>query len=155
MKKQRCEEGQGLVEFALILPILLLTTLLFLYLAQLFHTWSGLQAGAVAGARHASDTGSLSGVEDVVRKTLAAHTVDPADVDIEATALNSFEREIPTEFLGEQVMAALRKMDQVAYVRFASVYREFKDVTEFVSVLNELNQVIRGSGGKGEQDQSS
>ena len=88
MKKQRREEGQGLVEFALILPILLLTTLLFLYFAQLFHTWSGLQAGAVAGARHASDTGSLSGVEDVVHKTLATHTLDPADVEIEATALN-------------------------------------------------------------------
>lgn len=73
---------------------------------------------------------------------------------IEAAALKSFEREIPTEFLGEQVMVALRKIDQVAYVRFASVYREFKDVTEFENVLNELNQVIRGSGGKGDQDQS-
>jgi transcriptional repressor NrdR len=71
---------------------------------------------------------------------------------IEAESLNSFEREIPTEFLGEKVMAELRKMDQVAYVRFASVYREFKDVTEFVSVLNELNHVIRSGGGKSEQD---
>ncbi len=88
MKRQSRERGQGLVEFAQILPILLLTTLLFLYVAQLFHTWSGLQAGAVAGARHASDTGSLVGVEDVVRETLAAHAVDPADVEIEATALN-------------------------------------------------------------------
>ncbi len=72
---------------------------------------------------------------------------------IEAEALNNFEREIPTEFLGERVMSALRKIDQVAYVRFASVYREFKDVTEFVNVLNELNHVIRSGGGKGEQDQ--
>jgi transcriptional repressor NrdR len=72
---------------------------------------------------------------------------------IEAEALNTFEREIPTEFLGEKVMSELRKIDQVAYVRFASVYREFKDVTEFVNVLNELNHVIRSGGGKGEQDQ--
>jgi transcriptional repressor NrdR len=73
---------------------------------------------------------------------------------IEAEALNRFEREIPTGYLGERVMDELRKVDQVAYVRFASVYREFKDVTEFVNVLNELNQVIRNSGGSGEQDQA-
>jgi transcriptional repressor NrdR len=70
---------------------------------------------------------------------------------IETDALNSFEREIPTEFLGEQVMKHLRKLDQVAYVRFASVYREFKDVAEFVDVLDELSEKIKG-GVKGGQD---
>ena len=50
MNENKCDRGQGLVEFALILPILLLTVLLFMYFAQLFNTWSGLQAGAVAGA---------------------------------------------------------------------------------------------------------
>ncbi len=88
MNECKRERGQGLVEFALILPILLLTTLLFLYFAQLFNTWSGLQAGAVAGARHASDTGSVSGVEDAVKATLEAHAVDPADVDVTTTVLN-------------------------------------------------------------------
>ncbi|HOX07410.1 MAG TPA: transcriptional regulator NrdR [Planctomycetota bacterium] len=63
---------------------------------------------------------------------------------IEADALNRFEREIPTEFLGEQVMKHLRGLDQVAYVRFASVYREFKDAAEFQNVLNELNELIKG-----------
>jgi hypothetical protein len=82
------ERGQNLVEFALILPILLLATLLFLYFAQLFNTWSGLQSAAVAGARHASDTGSLLGVDKVVRDTLAAQAVDPAGVEVSATALN-------------------------------------------------------------------
>jgi transcriptional repressor NrdR len=70
---------------------------------------------------------------------------------IETDALNSFEREIPTDFLGEQVMKHLRKLDQVAYVRFASVYREFKDVAEFVDVLDELSEKIKG-GVKGGQD---
>jgi transcriptional repressor NrdR len=63
---------------------------------------------------------------------------------IEAEALNRFEREIPTGFLGEQVMKHLRGLDQVAYVRFASVYREFKDAAEFQNVLNELNELIKG-----------
>jgi hypothetical protein len=82
------EQGQNLVEFALVLPILLLTVLLFLYFAQLFNTWSGLQAAAVAGARHASDAGSVVKVEDVVRETLAANAVDPSDVKITTTVLN-------------------------------------------------------------------
>ena len=69
---------------------------------------------------------------------------------IEADALNQFEREIPTEFLGQQVMRHLRALDQVAYVRFASVYREFKDAAEFMNVLDELNELVKG-GVRGEQ----
>jgi hypothetical protein len=80
------ERGQGLVEFALILPILLLTVLLFIYFAQLFSTWSGLQA--VAGARQASDSGSVSQVEEVVDAALVAHAVDPDDVEVTTTVLN-------------------------------------------------------------------
>ena len=88
MNKDKRERGQGMVEFALILPILLLTELLFLYFVQLFNTWSGLQAGAVAGARQASDSGSVAGVEEVVEETLRAHAVDPADVEVTTTVLN-------------------------------------------------------------------
>ncbi len=87
------------------------------------------------------------------KRPVSAEGMDKIAEQIEAEALNKFEREIPTDFLGERVMAELRKIDRVAYVRFASVYREFKDVTEFVNVLNELNHVIRSGGGKGEQDQ--
>jgi hypothetical protein len=89
MNENKPERGQGLVEFALILPILLLTVLLFLSFAQLFNTWSGLQAGAVAGARLASDSGSVSQVEAMVRATLQAHGVDPTDVAVSTTVLNA------------------------------------------------------------------
>jgi hypothetical protein len=88
MDEDRAEQGQGLVEFALILPILLLTVLLFLSFAQLFNTWSALQAGAVAGARQASDSGSLSQVEEVVRETLLTHGVGAGDVAVTTTVLN-------------------------------------------------------------------
>jgi len=88
MYEPKRESGQGLVEFALILPILLLTVLLFVYFAQLFNTWSGLEAAAVAGARHASDTGSVTGAADVVKETLQAHAVHTADVEITTTILN-------------------------------------------------------------------
>ncbi len=57
---------------------------------------------------------------------------------IEAQIYNSLEREITTEFIGELVMDKLRGLDEVAYVRFASVYRHFKDINTFMSELNKL-----------------
>jgi len=89
MNEPKRELGQGLVEFALILPLLLLTVLLFLAFAQLFNIWSGLQAAAVAGARHISDTGAVSGAEEVVEATLRVHAVDPDEVAIAVTILEA------------------------------------------------------------------
>jgi transcriptional repressor NrdR len=57
------------------------------------------------------------------------------------------EKEIPSSVVGEAVMRELHKLDQVAYVRFASVYREFKDVNEFMRELQYLMKERRGSGG--------
>ena len=58
--------------------------------------------------------------------------------EIEQDLQNSMEREISTEAIGERVMDRLRKVDQVAYVRFASVYRQFKDIDTFMAELNKL-----------------
>ena len=109
------QRGQGLVEFALILPILLLTVLLFIYFVQLFNTWSGLQSAAVAGARHVSDTGAVSGTEDEIRQALLAHAVDPGDVGITITILEAdgspkicFVEPCPVEF-GDLVLVELSK----------------------------------------------
>jgi transcriptional repressor NrdR len=49
-----------------------------------------------------------------------------------------YESQVPTSAVGEHVMQRLRKMDQVAYVRFASVYKEFRDVSEFVDEITSL-----------------
>jgi transcriptional repressor NrdR len=49
-----------------------------------------------------------------------------------------YESQVPTRAIGEHVMQRLRKTDQVAYVRFASVYKEFRDVSEFVSEISSL-----------------
>ena len=51
--------------------------------------------------------------------------------------LSRAEREIPARWIGEKVVKELRLLDNVAYVRFASVYRDFKDVHEFVSALEQ------------------
>ena len=58
--------------------------------------------------------------------------------EIEQELQNNLEREISTELVGEMVMDKLKKADEVAYVRFASVYRQFKDINTFMSELNKL-----------------
>ena len=63
-----------------------------------------------------------------------AKTID----EIENEIFSLGEREIPTKLIGEKVMEKLKKLDEVAYVRFASVYREFKDVKSFISEIGKL-----------------
>lgn len=58
--------------------------------------------------------------------------------EVEAKVQSSLEKEVSTIFIGEQVMDGLKKLDEVAYVRFASVYREFKDIDGFYEELRRL-----------------
>jgi len=58
--------------------------------------------------------------------------------EIEAQALNSLKREITSQEIGEMVMHKLKDLDEVAYVRFASVYRQFKDINTFMDELHKL-----------------
>lgn len=57
---------------------------------------------------------------------------------IERTLQNSLQNEIPTSYIGELVMRKLKEIDEVAYIRFASVYRQFKDISDFVDELNRI-----------------
>jgi transcriptional repressor NrdR len=58
--------------------------------------------------------------------------------EVESGLLDNPERELPTTLIGEQLMERLRALDKIAYVRFASVYRDFQDVEEFLSELKNL-----------------
>ncbi len=58
--------------------------------------------------------------------------------EIENRVFNMEEKEVPTSVIGELVMDKLKELDEVAYVRFASVYREFKDVNTFMEELAKL-----------------
>ena len=67
--------------------------------------------------------------------------VDVADLDritteIEQTIQNTLEREVSTDKIGEMVMARIKPLDEVAYIRFASVYRRFQDVNSFINEIN-------------------
>ena len=66
--------------------------------------------------------------------------------EIEQDLQNSVDREISTAEIGERVMERLRKVDQVAYVRFASVYRQFQDIDTF---MEELNKLLSEKGDRG------
>jgi len=78
-----------------------------------------------------------------LRKACEKRPVSPAALErvadeIEQMVQEAPEREIPTVKLGEKVMDRLRELDKVAYIRFASVYRQFEDVDQFMKVLNDL-----------------
>jgi len=58
--------------------------------------------------------------------------------EVEKKLYNSMEREVSTKYIGELIMNALKDLDEVAYVRFASVYRQFKDINTFMEELKKL-----------------
>ena len=64
--------------------------------------------------------------------------------EIEQTLQNALDREVSSTHIGELVMERLRRVDEVAYVRFASVYRQFKDISTFMEELNKLLQENKG-----------
>jgi transcriptional repressor NrdR len=88
-------------------------------------------------------------VEGVARacqkRPVSAEQVEALVAGVEREVQELGEREIRTVSIGEAVMRRLRALDEVAYVRFASVYRAFRDVNEFMSELEEL--VKKGPGG--------
>ena len=82
-------------------------------------------------------TGLLRACE---KRPVSIDTLDSMIDDIETNLQNSLDREESSEKIGELVMEKLKKIDEVAYVRFASVYRQFKDINTFMKELNKLLQ---------------
>ncbi|MFH0910189.1 MAG: transcriptional regulator NrdR [Planctomycetota bacterium] len=84
----------------------------------------------------------LKGIGKALEKRpVSAAQMEAMVEEIEREILNAHEREVPSRVIGEMVMERLRVLDEVAYVRFASVYREFKEVDEFV---REVHTIARG-----------
>jgi len=74
------------------------------------------------------------------KRPVSMATVDQLVDDLERELQEVGEKEIPSTYIGERVMERLRSVDGVAYVRFASVYRSFRDVNEFLDELKYLLQ---------------
>ena len=76
------------------------------------------------------------------KRPVSIELVDEAISRINHALRASGEREVPSKLVGEKVMQELRKLDEVAYVRFASVYRSFKDLNEFREVIDSMEQDV-------------
>lgn len=74
------------------------------------------------------------------KRPVTTENIEAAVDRIELQLLSMGEREVPSDQLGELVMRELRKLDKVAYVRFASVYRNFEDVDEFSAAIREISK---------------
>jgi transcriptional repressor NrdR len=76
-------------------------------------------------------------------RPISAQVMEDITTDIERMLFNRLEREVASREIGDMVMERLRTLDQVAYVRFASVYRQFEDATEFRKLVNMLQKKTR------------
>ena len=80
-----------------------------------------------------------SGIQKACQKrNISVNIIEEFLDELERDLRETGEKEIPSHKIGEKIMAKLHEIDDVAYVRFASVYREFKDVNDFVSELKSL-----------------
>lgn len=83
----------------------------------------------------------LSGLQKACEKRpVSQDVIDDAAERITEELANTFDREVPVMAIGERVMGALRAIDKVAYVRYASIYRRFEEADEFVEVVTKLEQ---------------
>ena len=100
----------------------------------------GLMVIKKDGRREPFDRHKLLGglVKACEKRPVGMDQLERVADEIERDLSRSFEREVPSPEIGERVMKRLHGMDPVAYVRFASVYREFKDVEQFIRELKAL-----------------
>ena len=77
-------------------------------------------------------------IKSCEKRPVPMQVIDDMVTDISKQIYNSMESEITTKEIGEMVMERLKKVDEVAYVRYASVYRQFKDLSSFMSELKQM-----------------
>ena len=74
------------------------------------------------------------------KRPISMTAIDKMVTDIQRKILNSLEQEVSSKYIGELVMEQLREADDVAYVRYASVHRQFKDIN---TLLNEIEELVK------------
>ena len=92
------------------------------------------------GSRQSFDRGKVMGglIRACEKRPVSYQTLEGLVAEIELSLQNQIDREVSSSQIGELVLERLKKLDEVAYVRFASVYREFKDVDSFMAELKQL-----------------
>ena len=94
------------------------------------------------GTRQAFDPGKVKNgiIKACEKRPVSVSKIDKLVDDIKKQVYNSLEQEISSKKIGEMVMDGLREIDEVAYVRYASVYRQFTDISSFMKELEALMQ---------------
>ncbi len=94
------------------------------------------------GNRQAFDRDKLKAglIRACEKRPISVDDIDILVTEIETVVRNQESTEVTSKFIGQQVMKRLRKLDKVAYIRFASVYREFADLEEFKNELEKLTR---------------
>ncbi len=82
---------------------------------------------------------------------MTADKINKVVSNVEKQVYNTLLQEISSKQIGELVMNELKDLDQVAYIRFASVYRDFRDVTTFVEFIGDLERLIKEEKDTGKQ----
>lgn len=87
-------------------------------------------------------------VKNGIVKSCEKRPVSMADIDklvseVEKKVYNSMEEEVSSKVIGEYVMEGLRGLDEVSYIRFASVYKKFKDISTFFDFVNEFESILK------------
>lgn len=100
--------------------------------------------------REPFDRGKILGglIRATVKRPIPREELEKVVSDIETDLRNQFKYEVSSREIGEMVLKRLRKMDKVAYVRFASVYRDFKDIKEFTKELAKLAKTFASKRSK-------
>ena len=92
------------------------------------------------GTRQAFDLGKIKRgvIKACEKRPVPIEKIDALAEDIAKRIYNSMEQEVSSKQIGEMVMEGLQKLDEVAYVRYASVYRSFKDISSFMAELQKM-----------------
>ena len=80
------------------------------------------------------------------KRPVSAEQIQQIADRVEEDIFRQFDKEVPSTFIGESIIKSLREVDKVAYIRFASVYREFKDADELFEELRETIKNIKDAG---------
>jgi len=94
------------------------------------------------GKREIFDRGKLRGgiIKACEKRPVSAESIEKVIDEIEADLRKSAASEVPSKIIGEQVIKKLKKLDKIAYIRFASVYRQFADISDFENELAKLSK---------------
>ena len=96
------------------------------------------------GSRQVFDSNKIKDglIKACEKRPVTMNQIEEIVADIEKQVQNSLQQEIKSSEIGERIMKALQQIDEVSYIRFASVYRKFTDITHFKKFINEIDTLL-------------